>query len=93
VQDNNLTLRLIAGIVLFAVTGTLSGIQLYHRDREARRLFEGNKKLWGGTKGDDAFELQKVKRRLVVGYVAFLIVSLAMLVAFLIKLLSKLGYL
>jgi hypothetical protein len=48
-------------------------------------------KLWGGTKGDDAFEPQKFKRRLVVGYLAFLIVILAMLVAF--KLLSKLGYL
>jgi hypothetical protein len=51
VQDNNLTLRLIAGIVLFAVTGTLSGIQLYHRDREARRLFERNKNYGEEQKG------------------------------------------
>jgi hypothetical protein len=88
--DNTL-LRLFGGVVLFVITGTLSALLLRNRDREAQRLFELSK-LWGQIKADEKTELEKIRRRLVVGYSAFLVVSLIMLVVFLVKLLKTLGY-
>jgi hypothetical protein len=85
------TLQLIGGIVLFVVIGTLSGITIYHRDKEAKRFLEYNK-LSGRTKGDDAFELRKAKRRLLVGYSMFIIVSLIMILYCLFKLLQNISY-
>lgn len=79
------------GIVLFATTGTLSALVLCHRDSEAQRLFELSKR-WGQVKTDENTELRKIKRRLVVGYSIFLVVSLMSLAVFLVKLLMKLGY-
>ena len=63
-------------IILFTFTGAVSAWMLYRRDAEARRLYEIEKQ-WKGMARDDIALYQKRRRNLIIGYTAFLLISVS----------------
>jgi hypothetical protein len=74
-QDQEGQSRLFCGVFLFLMTGGMSIYILSHADQETERLLKLTK-LWGPQKTDDAVAFQKIRRRLIIGYWGFLIVSI-----------------
>jgi hypothetical protein len=69
--------EMITTFVLAIFTGAISVWCLYSRDKESRRLLEMDK-YWRPLKHDEieSTRLQKIKKRMVIGYSVFLCVSI-----------------
>jgi hypothetical protein len=69
--------EIITTFVIAIFSGAVSAWCLYNRDKESRRLLEIDK-YWRPLKNDEIenTRLQKIKRRMVIGYSIFLCISI-----------------
>jgi len=68
------TIQLLCGIILFLITSGLSIYILCHADQEAKRLLRARN--WARPQeNEDSAAFQKIRRRLIIGYWGFLVLS------------------
>jgi hypothetical protein len=77
----------VGAVVSLFLTGVCAGF-IYYRDKEARRLVD-LAKLWGKQVDDEAKELQRFKKRIVVTYSVTLVAGLFLTVRLCVDLLRR----
>lgn len=84
--------EMIMTFTLALLAGAKSAWSLYNRDVESKRLFEKDRS-WRSAKTseDDHSRLNKIKRRMVLGYSVFLIVNVFVCGYFAVKILQRYG--